>query len=462
MLLLGALTPHPPIILPEVGKEAIKDVEATRAAMKRLAEEIRSLQPDTVVIFSPHGPVFQDGMAIRGGDKLLGNLRRFGAPQTWQWNNDLELAEAIAREAVSEGVYTMVLGEDTTARLRIEPELDHGVLVPLSFLDKQDFSLVAMGMAMMPREDLYAFGKSVGMAIEKTGRRTVVIASGDLSHCLKQGAPSGYNPKGKELDQALVGLIRENRLNDLLSLDPGLVEQGAECGYRTILMLLGVMDGRRVETEVMSYEGPFGVGYAVARFLPGAVGTENSRLDALRKKQRDAVENRRNGESPLVKLARLTVESQVRKDPAPSAEDLPSVAKEQAGVFVSIKKRGELRGCIGTIEPVRKNVEAEIRANAVSAAFRDPRFEPVEEDELNDLVYSVDVLSPNESISGMDQLDPKQYGVIVRQGNKSGLLLPNLEGVDTVEEQVAIARRKAGISAGTEVELFRFKVDRYY
>ncbi|HEX2953307.1 MAG TPA: AmmeMemoRadiSam system protein A [Bacillota bacterium] len=461
MLLMGALTPHPPIILPEIGHDSTKEVEATSKAFQRLGEEIRQLEPETVVIFSPHGPVFQDGMGIRGGERLAGDLSQFGAKQRWQWPNDRELAEAIAEEAVAEGIYTMVLSEDTR-RYDVNPALDHGVLVPMSMLNLPNVSLVAMGMAFLPREELYAFGKAVAQAIEKTGRRTVVIASGDLSHCLKPGAPSPYHPKGEEFDQTLVGLIREGRLREILSMDPDLVEKGAECGYRTILMLLGVMDARNVEAKLLSYEGPFGVGYAIASFHPGQLGSSGSLLADMMKARSEAVTKRRAAESPFVRLARLTVESRVKGTDAPGGDNLPEAADKRAGVFVSIKKHGELRGCIGTIEPVQKNVESEIRANAVSAAFRDPRFNPIDEDELDDLVYSVDLLNPPEPIDDISDLDPNRYGVIVSRGGRSGLLLPNLEGIDSAEEQVAIAKRKAGIATDEDVDLQRFTVERYY
>lgn len=166
-------------------------------------------------------------------------------------------------------------------------------------------------------------------------------------------------------------------------------------------------------------------------------------------------------ESPLVRLARETVEAHATGKHPPDGGQLPPEAFRRAGVFVSIKKHGNLRGCIGTIAPTRANVAEEIRAMAAAAAFHDPRFPPVTADELEELTYSVDILGPAEPAAGLDELDPKRYGVIVRRGMRQGLLLPNLEGVDTAEEQVAIARRKAGIGPDEPVELERFEVARY-
>jgi AmmeMemoRadiSam system protein A len=461
MLLLGIFTAHPPLLIPDVGKESTSEVEATTAAMKLLEREIKDLKPETIIVFSPHGPVFQDGIAIRGGQTLQGDLKRFGSNKKWEWQGDSELSEAIVKNANNAGVYSMILDEKTSNRLGVESKLDHGTLVPLSFFSDLNHRLVAIGMAMLPREELYAFGKAVADAIEQVGRRTVVIASGDLSHCLKHGAPVPYNPRGEEMDRLIVSLIHQNDFEGLLEIDPMLIEEGAECGYRTLLMLLGLFDEKAVKSEVLSYEGPFGVGYAVARFDPMAKNNTCSILEKVKAKRKTAMAERRKQESPLVRLARQVVESNVFGTPQAHIEDLPPVARKPAGVFVSIKKHGELRGCIGTIEPSRPNVEDEIRANAISAAFHDPRFDPICEEELGDLVYSVDILMPAEPISGLEELNPKTYGVIVRQGGRTGLLLPDLDGVESAEVQVEIARRKAGIRPEEEVELYRFRVDRY-
>lgn len=165
---------------------------------------------------------------------------------------------------------------------------------------------------------------------------------------------------------------------------------------------------------------------------------------------------------PLVKLAKSTIETYIKEGKiiSPPAT-LTSEMSEKAGAFVSIKKRGELRGCIGTFLPTTKNVACEIIQNAISAATQDPRFLPVNPSELGELDYSVDVLSEPEKVHGPRDLDPRKYGVIVKSENRRGLLLPDLEGVDTAEEQIRIARLKAGIFPGEDVELYRFEVKRY-
>ncbi len=167
-------------------------------------------------------------------------------------------------------------------------------------------------------------------------------------------------------------------------------------------------------------------------------------------------------ESAPVALARRSLEHYLAgKGYLPTPSGLPAELQGQAGVFVSLKKRGELRGCIGTFAPTQPDIAAEIIHNAVSAGTQDPRFRPVEAAELPELDISVDILSTPERVDGLAALDPKKYGVIVRRGRRSGLLLPDLAGVDTVEEQVGIAMQKAGIASGEEIELYRFTVTRY-
>lgn len=170
---------------------------------------------------------------------------------------------------------------------------------------------------------------------------------------------------------------------------------------------------------------------------------------------------------PLVRLAQATIESYIKQKNIPKPKDiiasgnLTPEMKDRAGVFVSIKKFGELRGCIGTFEPTRENVAEEIISNAISSATRDPRFPPVNVAELPQLSYSVDILTRPEPVTDLSQLDPQRYGVIVESGGRKGLLLPDLEGVNTVEDQIDICRRKAGISPYDPVKLYRFEVRRF-
>jgi AmmeMemoRadiSam system protein A len=164
---------------------------------------------------------------------------------------------------------------------------------------------------------------------------------------------------------------------------------------------------------------------------------------------------------PVTRLAKKAVENYISQHKVIKPEELTAEMRERAGVFVCIKKHGQLKGCIGTFEPTRANVAEEIVHNAISSAIGDPRFSPVMASELPDLDYSVDILTQPEPVNSKDQLDPRKYGVIVESGFRRGLLLPDLEGVDTVDGQISICRRKAGISEDEPINLYRFEVRRY-
>ncbi len=463
MITMGALVPHPPIMVDGIGgHEDFQQIEKTRWAMQSIAKKIEESQPETVVIFTPHGTVYRDAVIVYGDRNFSGDLSRFGLTRTWHWENDLPLAEAIEELGRNVGlpVYMIPLTEASRGR---EKGLDHGVLAPLSFFRTDWFEnvkLVVIPLSYLSLEELYQFGAVVAKAAEQLNRRVAVIASGDLSHCLKPGAPAGYRPEGAEFDRRLVELISANEVVPFFELNPHWLEKAAECGFRSVIMLLGTMDGLDFQGEVYSYEGPFGVGYAVASFT--IRGKRESLQQTIFDARKARVAKRRSEESALVRYARKVVEAYVSGEKLPEPEGLEEFRGQKAGVFVSLKENGQLRGCIGTTEPTQDDIIEEVTHNAIAAATRDPRFDPVEEFELDNLVYSVDVLKPAEPVIDMRELDPKRYGVIVSRGSRKGLLLPDLEGVDTAEEQVAIARRKAGISPDEPVELQRFEVVRYF
>ena len=254
------------------------------------------------------------------------------------------------------------------------------------------------------------------------------------------------------------------RFGELFGFGESFCEKAAECGHRSFVMMAGAFDRRAVEARALSYEGPFGVGYGVCVFRDAGPDDSRNFLEQYEDGQREACARIREGEDPYAGLARRSLEHYVRFGRRlPLPKDLPEeMTDRRAGAFVSIHKQGALRGCIGTISPVCENVAREILQNAVSAGTGDPRFPEVREEELDQLVYSVDVLGQATSVDSPDQLDVKRYGVIVSKGGRRGILLPDLEGVDTVEEQIAIARRKAGIGElETGVKLERFEVVRH-
>jgi AmmeMemoRadiSam system protein A len=338
-------------------------------------------------------------------------------------------------------------------------------MVPLYFINQylKEYKIVRIGLSGLSVTEHYKLGRCIKETADKLNERAVFVASGDLSHKLKEDGPYGFSKEGVEFDKQITEAMKEGDFLKFLTFSPDFCEAAAECGLRSFIIMAGALSGLSVKPEFLSYEGTFGVGYGVCSYK--ITGEDDSRhFDIIfKEEQSKMVRERIKNEDAYVRLARLSLETYVKSGKyAKLPDNLPEeMIKNRAGVFVSLKKYGQLRGCIGTISPVTGSVADEIVRNAVSAGLEDPRFPPVSEEELDDLVYSVDVLSEAEPIDSMDDLDVKRYGVIVSSGHKRGLLLPNLEGIDTVQKQVAIARRKAGILDNEEIKLERFEVIRH-
>lgn len=458
-VLAAYMVPHPPMIIPAVGKGSEQQIAETIRAYEEVADDIARLQPETVIISSPHAALYADWFHISPGRTASGDFSRFGVPQvSFREQYDTELVQSICALAKTQDFPAGVQGER-------ERELDHGTMVPLYFLEQKytDFRLVRLGLSGLSLAEHYALGMIIRRAVEQTGRKAVYIASGDLSHKLQSYGPYGFAPEGPEYDQRVMDACARGAFGELLDFDEQFCDKAAECGHRSFVIMAGVMDGQAVDARQLSHEDVTGVGYGICVFHPGEPDGERRFLEKYREKQTADCLARRQAEDAYVSLARASIESYVltgkkirRPDDAPA-----EMTFRRAGVFVSIHKDGRLRGCIGTILPCRGSIAEEIIDNAVSAATRDPRFSPVRRDELAALEIHVDVLSEPEPIEGTDELDVKRYGVIVSCGSRRGLLLPDLDGVDTVDEQVSIAMRKGGISPRDNYTLERFEVIRH-
>jgi AmmeMemoRadiSam system protein A len=319
--------------------------------------------------------------------------------------------------------------------------LDHASVIPLRFVEEQNipYKLVRIGISGLPADQHFKLGRCIAQVAKESGKRVVFIASGDLSHKLTKEGPYGYAKEGPKFDRLVTEAFRTSDFAKLMNLPANLCEPAGECGLRSFIIMAGALEGIETESKLISYEGPFGVGYAVATFVP--------------KTERD----------PYVRLAQYAAENFVKSGKRISMPDwVPTEMKQKkAGVFVSIKKNGQLRGCIGTIAPTTGSIAEEIMRNAVASSVEDPRFVPIHPNELSDVTFSVDVLGEPEPITATYKLDVERYGVIVSKGKRRGLLLPNLEGVDTVEEQLAIALRKAGIGDHEGFSIERFEVVRH-
>lgn len=500
-IVAGYAVPHPPLIVPAVGKGEEAAIQSTISAYEEVARRIEQHRPGTIIVMSPHAPLFSDGFFISNAETLVGGLEMFGAENSMiEATGDPDMAELIASLANQTNI---PIGMGSS----YDGPLDHATYVPLYFL--RDFlpytTVVRVGLSGLSPREHRMMGRCFELAANILDKRVVVIASGDLSHVLKADGPYGFNAAGPQFDQAITKIFESGDLDELFAFDDLFCEEAAECGLRSFQMMAGALAGSTYTSELLSYEGPFGVGYAVACFeVTGSqdgkdaagsmVDQPSETIAALEATEaahdRDAA--RTEGEvmanlvdedassdvpqpdgspdtggsavDPFVALARASVEYFVTTErPLLLPDGLPEeLTHARAGVFVSLHEHGDLRGCIGTIAPTRDSIAQEIVSNAISACSNDPRFYPVQKNELDYLSYSVDVLFPPEPIDSPDQLDPQEYGVIVTKDNKRGLLLPNLEDIDTVDQQVAIAKQKAGISpADEDVELERFRVVRH-
>lgn len=458
-ILAAYMVPHPPMIVPQIGKGSEKQITKTIRAYETVAEEIAALGPETIIISSPHSVLYADYFHISPGKGAKGDFGRFGAGQvSFSETYDTELAERICGIAKEKDFPAGTLGER-------ERQLDHGTMVPLYFVEQKyrDFRLIRIGLSGLSLPEHYTFGQIIRQAVEETGRRTVYIASGDLSHKLQEYGPYGFAPEGPEYDRRIMDVCSRGAFGEMLDFEESFCDKAAECGHRSFVIMAGTLDGREVQARELSHEDVTGVGYGICTFRPGEKSEERKFLETWRKKQAEALRTRRENEDSYVRLARETIEKYIRGRERNTVPDWASaeMTEKKAGVFVSIHKDGRLRGCIGTILPVRRSIAEEIISNAVSAATGDPRFDPVREDELERLEINVDVLSAPEKIESREELDVKRYGVIVSSGSKRGLLLPDLEGIDTVDEQIGIAMRKGGISPRDSITLERFEVIRH-
>lgn len=456
---LGIIAPHPPIMVEAVGGQ---DAHVTAASIVALGEAARLLaefDPDCVVVMSPHSPGFSDAFTVTTATRVSGTLGQFGAPGAGVTvAGDPALAAAVLAAAARHAIPAV----DRSIMGRFSPdELDHGVIVPMLFLDPDGRRpLLDLAFSLATYQDHAEFGRAVAEAAREIGRRVAFVASGDMSHRLLPGSNAGYSPRAHLFDEQVVRLLSHNDFAGLADIDPDLIDEAGECGLRSFITLGGFLDGTEHTTKVLSYEGPWGVGYMVAvSASPGALEGVEGLTPA--KGEKGGVPGER--ESAPVALARRVIETWIRDGRLLEVDDgSDPLLSSRAGAFVSLHRAGDLRGCIGTIAPTQPTLAEEIAHNAVEAATRDPRFPPMTAEELADLDISVDVLGSAERIEALEDLDPKVYGCIVSCDYRRGLLLPDLEGVDTAEQQVQIACNKAGIRAGEPVALERFKVDRYH
>ena len=459
-IIAAFMVPHPPLIVPEVGRGGEDQIKITSDSYEKIADEIARLEPETIIISSPHSIMYADYFHISPGKKARGDLGNFRASQvSFDEEYDTELVDEIVRIADRNAFDAGTLGEK-------DKRLDHGTMVPLYFIRKKykKGKIVRLGLSGLPLTDHYRFGQMIKQAVERVGRKAVFVASGDLSHKLKESGPYGFAPEGPQYDERIMDVCGRAAFDELFDFDESFCDKAAECGHRSFVIMAGALDGLNVETHVYSHQDVTGVGYGLCSFIVKGEDKDRHFLEKHLKKQEMKLTEQKNASDIYVRLARNTIEKYISQGIIPDVpDDLPKeLLQNRAGAFVSIHEHGRLRGCIGTILATKECIAKEIIDNAISASTKDPRFDPITKDELDWLEINVDILSEPEDIDSKDELDVKRYGVIVSNRYKRGLLLPDLDGIDTVDEQIAIAKKKAGISDNEDYSLQRFEVTRHY
>ena len=425
-IVAGALTAHPPILLPEVGGAESQRVQATAHAMQELDAILVAAPATLAIVISPHSPSSMTSLPVRRATRVGGDLARFRAPQVRiEADVDLDLASKLVADGQRAG-FALTWAEDS--------ELDHGVVVPLHLLPRTMKSkhCVFLGVSGWPLQRFLAFGGWLQQWLQHRG--AILIASGDLSHRLTPDAPYGFRPEGPVFDRLVIDALRGHDWQRIEGVDPDLVEEAGECGLRPLAILLGAARAAGLTSQVLSYEGPFGVGYPVVAFTGARVVLD------------------------IQDLGRRAIETYLRShqlieppEPIPMEWQAPSAA------FVTLRKNGAMRGCVGSTRPTEATAAHELIRYAIASAVRDPRFHPVRLDEVPLLSIRVQLLDPAEPLTDITRIDPKTDGIIVRSGDRQALLLPGIEEIVTPEQQLRAACQKAGIDRHAALQVERFR-----
>lgn len=262
MLVFASICPHPPIIIPHIGGEEIKKVSRTVVAMNSISTLFADANPETLVLVSPHSPASPEEFLVNTSQIVQPTLQNFGdfIERFPKYNSDTELANKIVQNANKKKL---------PCKSYFQEILDHGVVVPLYYMmqRKPNFNIVNLSFSMLDKDIHLKYGKLIGEIIKNSKKRIAFIASGDMSHCLTADAPSGFNQNAHLFDEKIVDAIKQNNLESISKIDGRMIEQAGECGYRSFLILSGILSNyTNIESELLSYEAPFGVGYLVANF----------------------------------------------------------------------------------------------------------------------------------------------------------------------------------------------------
>jgi len=451
--------PHPKLAVPAGTRGEDKTIPKTLAAFDAVAEEIAYLRPDNIIFLTPHNIVYDDYFHISPGNSAKGTCDRFGSKNVKLIANyDPNFAAVISHVSGKYGISAKTLGEKRAP-------LDHGVMVPLWHINRRysQFKTIRISASKLDDKSHYKLGQVLGEAAANIGRRTVVIACGNLSRRPMERGKSTYVAEALEYDNEILNIFAAGAFNRLFSVPENIREGADECGHDVFTMLAGCLDRKQVRAEVLSYENPVGEGYVVASFTPGPQDERRNFLDKSHHTQKRIVMQSRSSEDAYCVLARRALEYAVLHNQGlPVPVGLPrEMTTTRAGAFVSLYIDGRLRGAAGALGPTTDHIAAEIIKYSAAAGQADKRFPPITEDELSGLVYKVDIIGNPEPVTMPEELDVRRYGLIVTSGDSWGVMLPNQPNITTPEEQIAAVKQRAGIDSDAEVKLERFAVTRH-
>ncbi len=429
MISIATLMCHAPIVIPAIAGPRGRACTKTTSAMRQAAAQLVQATPDLLVVVTPHAERHPTAWGLAYGQRVSGSFARFGVPNVAaEFVGAPEAAGVVRDLAERVGIQSVPLPN--------EP-LDHGALVPLHFVAAAGWAgptlVISLPYPGSGTEE--RMGEVLRQAAQVRGEQWGILASGDMSHRLLPDAPAGYHPLAAEFDRRFVEALKTKDYARACSPDPELRALAAEDVVDSVKVACGATHFNTEGAKVLSYEGPFGVGYTEA-ILSDQSAPPNE----------------------LLQIARAAIAQHLGVPGAPP-DPLPDAWQKPRAVFVTLRKPdGDLRGCIGQLSPTRATMAEEVSHFAIAAASEDPRFPPLRPDELAELQIEISVLEPPETVPSADYLDPQRYGVVVTAGERRGVLLPNIDGVDTIEKQLRIACHKGMIDPAEQPTLQRFLV----
>ncbi len=453
-LLASYILPHSPVLIPAIGKGQEKAFDDTLDSYVKVAKEIASLHPDTIVIASPHAESYSDYFQLANGKMATGSLKSYGAPQIrFRLHYDEELRKEIVRLSFVSGIKA---GFDDSE----DASLDHGTMVPLYFIDKEyrNYQVVRLGLTGLPLLAHYKMGALIAEAAKKTGRRIVFIASGDMSHCLSKEGIYGYREEAVKYENLLNKSLKDANFGNLLRMDAKLISRAKECGNRAFAMLAGTLDRLSVETAFYSHEAPFGIGQGIYGYIVKGPDDSRAFADYYVSKTLFSLKEKKENCDDAVKLAYMTIEQAV-KGGAPTKVEVPaSYLERKAGVIVSIYEFGALRARYGSISPSESSFAQEVISNSLKASKDDSFFDAISEKELPYLDIVVSEVSDLRVLKEESEFNAEVNGVYVKKGKKSGYSVPFDSLAFDYRKQLRVAKREASLKDDESANIYYFSL----